>query len=334
MSLISVIVPVYNTEKYIHRCIDSILTQTFNDFELILVDDGSPDNCGAICDEYAAKDSRVVVIHQQNGGLSAARNAGIDWAFANSDSQWLTFIDSDDWVHENYLKCLYDAATKHNVLLAQCGSQDVCSMDDIIFCSEEPVSGLTTPSQLYLADDGAVVAMRKLIKKKLMATIRFPLRKIHEDEYVTYRIVFATDKVAVVENADYYYYCLSPNSIMRAAYSIKHLDVIQAYENQLSFFESLELHDMERYVARRFVENIAHQYKQCQLIEFENKKKTLNELQNKLARLIIQYHRKAEISITSHPHAFEVAFPKMMYLYWMCKGITNKIKRGRNNASN
>ena len=86
MPMISVIVPVYRVEKYIHRCVDSILAQTYDDFELILVDDGSPDNCGAICDEYAAKDNRVVVIHQENGGLSAARNAGIDWAFAKSDS--------------------------------------------------------------------------------------------------------------------------------------------------------------------------------------------------------------------------------------------------------
>ena len=103
MPIISVIVSVYKVEPYIRQCVDSILAQTFTDFELILVDDGSPDNCGAICDEYAAQDCRVRVIHQENGGLSAARNAGIDWAFANSDSQWLAFVDSDDWVHPDYL---------------------------------------------------------------------------------------------------------------------------------------------------------------------------------------------------------------------------------------
>ena len=107
---VSVIVPVYKVEAYLHRCVDSVLNQSFSDFELILVDDGSPDNCGAICDEYAQKDSRVHVIHKTNGGLSDARNAGIDWAFANSDSQWLTFIDSDDWVHRDYLKLLLGAA--------------------------------------------------------------------------------------------------------------------------------------------------------------------------------------------------------------------------------
>ena len=87
MPTISVIVPVYKVEKYIHRCVDSILGQSYADFELILVDDGSPDNSGAICDDYAAKDSRVRVIHKENGGLSAARNTGIDWVFDHSDSQ-------------------------------------------------------------------------------------------------------------------------------------------------------------------------------------------------------------------------------------------------------
>ena len=121
MPAISVIVPVYKVEKYIHRCVDSILGQTFTDYELILVDDGSPDNCGAICDEYAVKDSRIVVIHQENGGLSAARNTGIDWSFANSDSRWLTFIDSDDWVHPEYLQRLLAAAVEHNVSVSICG---------------------------------------------------------------------------------------------------------------------------------------------------------------------------------------------------------------------
>ena len=112
MPMISVVVPVYKVEHYLHRCVDSILNQSYSDFELILVDDGSPDNCGMICDEYAAKDARIHVIHQQNGGLSAARNTGIDWLCENSDSKWLTFIDSDDWIHKDYLKILLEQAIK------------------------------------------------------------------------------------------------------------------------------------------------------------------------------------------------------------------------------
>ena len=104
---ISVIVPVYKVENFIHRCVDSILCQSFQDFELILVDDGSPDSCGIICDAYARQDSRIHVIHQKNGGLSAARNSGIDWVLANSDSHWLSFVDSDDWVHPDFLKAVF-----------------------------------------------------------------------------------------------------------------------------------------------------------------------------------------------------------------------------------
>ena len=118
MPQISVIVPVYKVEDCLNRCVDSILKQSFSDFELILIDDGSPDQCGAICDEYAKKDNRIVVIHQNNGGLSAARNAGIDWAFANSQSEWLTFIDSDDWVHPEYLERLLNAAITQNVSIS------------------------------------------------------------------------------------------------------------------------------------------------------------------------------------------------------------------------
>jgi glycosyltransferase involved in cell wall biosynthesis len=102
--MISIIVPIYKAEKYIHRCIDSILAQSYTDFELLLIDDGSPDNCGAICDEYAAKDSRVRVLHKENGGVSSARNLGLD----NAQGEWITFIDSDDWVESEFLDKLIE----------------------------------------------------------------------------------------------------------------------------------------------------------------------------------------------------------------------------------
>ena len=281
MPEISVIVPVYKVEKYIHRCIDSILNQTFSDFELILVDDGSPDNCGTICDQYAAKDSRVVVIHQENGGLSAARNAGIDWAFANSDSEWLSFIDSDDWVHQDYLKCLYDAVKIQAVLLAQCGSQDIHSESEIRMCEGKTVSRIVSPADLYLSP-GAVVAMRKLIHKSLIGSLRYPLNKLHEDEYTTYKFVFAANRVAVVDNADFYYYFLRPDSIMRAEYTPKHLVVMQAYEEQLCYFREHALREMELFVASCYIRNISEQYRKCRDLDFERREEVLPVLKKKL----------------------------------------------------
>ena len=124
MPEISVIVPVYKVEQFIHRCVDSILLQSFYDFELILVDDGSPDQCGAICDAYAAADNRIHVIHQKNGGLSAARNTGIDYVMANSKSHWLTFVDSDDWLHPQTLEVLLKAAEENNSRVSVCGYRE------------------------------------------------------------------------------------------------------------------------------------------------------------------------------------------------------------------
>ena len=108
--LISIIVPIYNVEKYIKKCIDSIINQTYTNLEIILVDDGSPDNCGKICDKYKEKDDRIKVIHKKNGGLSDARNAGIDIA----TGEYITFIDSDDYVAENYIEVLYNLCKEQN----------------------------------------------------------------------------------------------------------------------------------------------------------------------------------------------------------------------------
>ena len=156
MSLISIIIPVYKVEKYIHRCVDSILAQTFTDFELILVDDGSPDNCGKICDEYAEKDSRIVVIHQENGGLSAARNAGLDWVFEHSDSQWISFVDSDDYVYPHYLEKLYQAVVENNTNISMCNF--VNFSDSVPECSlnekeSRIISGLEACNKIYNNDN-------------------------------------------------------------------------------------------------------------------------------------------------------------------------------------
>ena len=137
MPSISVIVPIYKVEQYLSRCIDSILSQSFKDFELILVDDGSPDNCGTICDNYAARDSRITVIHKANEKLCAARNSGMDIA----QGDWLAFIDSDDWIHKDYLQLLYNGAEDNtDVVICDCFITDKetetdCDPDTVHFRS-------------------------------------------------------------------------------------------------------------------------------------------------------------------------------------------------------
>ena len=252
MPKVSVIVPVYKVEAYLHRCVDSVLNQSFSDFELILVDDGSPDNCGAICDEYAQKDSRVHVIHKTNGGLSDARNAGIDWAFANSDSQWLTFIDSDDWIHRDYLKLLLGAAEENHTHEAVCGAfwtNEYCPDQEIPNVNALVLDVQTAFVQHYSKCNSA---WAKIFRKELFETLRFPKGKLYEDSFVTHIPLFQGERVAVLE-AQLYYYYYNPTSITRSQWSDRKLDAIEAHELRLAFlqehgYEKAMLREKEIYV--------------------------------------------------------------------------------------
>lgn len=234
MPQISVIVPVYKVEQFLDRCVDSILSQSFTDFELILVDDGSPDGCGAICDDYARRDSRVCVIHQQNGGLSAARNTGLDWVYANSDSQWIAFVDSDDWVHPDYLRCLYRAVTEHNCRIGACGyfrtsgeafpafseGNPQCLSAEAYYCGE------------WMYQPSTAVAWNKLYHRSLMETLRYPKGKLHEDEFTTYRAVYAGETAAVWDLPLYAYY-QNPQGIMLSKWNPKRLHIVEAFVQQI-----------------------------------------------------------------------------------------------------
>lgn len=235
MPQISVIIPVYKVESYLHRCVDSILSQTYTDFELILVDDGSPDNCGIICDEYAAKDNRVVVIHQKNGGLSAARNAGIDWAFANSDSEWITFIDSDDWINRDFLRTLYESCINNHVDISMCYYEKTTGISEVIQ-NENIRSSNTTPEWIWRNHRVmSTIACCKLYRKILFHNIRFSVGVIHEDEYTTYRVLFKCENIAVIENKMYYYYT-NPASVMNQEWSEANLHQVYAFREQIIFF--------------------------------------------------------------------------------------------------
>ena len=240
MPKISVIVPVYKVEPYLHRCVDSIVNQTFIDFELILVDDGSPDNCGKICDEYAEKDNRVIVIHKKNGGLSDARNAGIDWAFANSDSEWLTFIDSDDWVHKNYLELLYEAAIKNNVKISSCEHITTNSKFEDVEIQDYSID-IDHPENLLVkrfsfCQYNFSVAWARLYKKELFKNIRYPFGKLHEDEFVTHKLIYCCETIAVLK-VPLYYYFQNNNGIMASPINpIKMNDRFESVRIQIAFF--------------------------------------------------------------------------------------------------
>lgn len=239
--LISLIIPIYKVEDYLSRCIDSILRQTYVNLEVILVDDGSPDSCGQICDEYARKDARIRVIHKKNGGLSDARNAALDIA----QGEYITFIDSDDWINIEYVKKLYELISNTNSDIAVCNfirtSEEKLSYSDFkeeihVFSNLEALEQLT--GKFY---EQLVIACGKLYKKGLFKTIRFPVGKLHEDEFITYKLIYKAKKI-VLTTAQLLYYWQREDSIMGASSSLKsRFHAIEALKERAIFLEEIGL---------------------------------------------------------------------------------------------
>ena len=225
---ISVIVPVYKVEPYLRQCVDSILSQTYVNLEIILVDDGSPDNCGDICDEYSKKDNRVIVIHKENGGLSDARNVGIEI----STGECLTFIDSDDWVEIDMIELLHNNLTKHNADISICGFYNAYvnknipryeNRDLFLLNSEQAVC------ECFISGKITTVACIKLYKKHIFNSVRYPIGKRYEDYFVIIDVLSEADKI-VVDTVAKYYYRMRKGSIMHEAFNSKNMDVIEAVE--------------------------------------------------------------------------------------------------------
>lgn len=321
MATISVIVPVYNVEPYLNRCIDSILTQSFADFELILVDDGSPDNCPAICDGYAKTDNRIHVIHQKNGGLSAARNAGLDRAFANSNSEWITFIDSDDWVHRDYLKLLYDACVECDAKISVCGSYGTDSIvvpdDDYLGKAEK-----WTVEQFWLEKLlNATVSCLKLYHKSFFESIRFPVGKLHEDEATTYKILFTQNEIAVVPYPLYYYFH-NPNSICNSEWTEKKFDLLLTLEEQIDFFDKNGYRSCAKRGVYSYVD-ASEKYYDLYLKRMNCSKKEIDAFQKKCNNFIKKYKRLG-MNIRRFSRFYELTYPKRSYLYWQFEGIKSK----------
>jgi len=240
LELISIIVPIYNVEKHLSKCVDSILNQTYKNLEIILVDDGSPDDCGAICDEYAKMDERVRVIHKKNGGLSDARNAGIEVA----RGEYIGFVDSDDYINRRMYESMYNQVKKDGSDMAICNLLSVDENGDLIgennadmpvidgvFTKEQIFAQLCIPKYWYY-----VTAWNKLYKKELLSEIRFPVGKLHEDEFVAHHIIGKCKKISCISKPFYFYVCRS-GSIMNSNYNIKRLDSAEAYLDRARYMK-------------------------------------------------------------------------------------------------
>lgn len=247
--LISVIVPVYKVEPYLRKCVDSILAQTYRNLEVILVDDGSPDGCPAICDEYAVKDSRVKVIHKDNGGLSDARNAGMDVA----SGDYLMFVDSDDWIEENSIEALLSAAQKYDAQITiggtrrvEDGTFKVLKSDEIGDSSEIVITGTQAMKSFF---ENGCAAWGRLYRRETHDGIKFPVGEINEDEAIVLALLDRCHTVVQISSVIYNYRC-RPESITTSTFTEKKL---AWYRHCVDNLEWIRIHhpELEPLAAKR-----------------------------------------------------------------------------------
>lgn len=288
MDLISVIVPIYQVEKYLGSCVESIVSQTYRNLEIILVDDGSPDNCPAICDQWAEKDDRIRVIHKNNGGLSDARNAGLELA----TGEYIAFVDSDDWINEHYIEYLYEAIRQTDADLAACDISIVLEGKEVQTISRKmPVPVINTPeealSTLLIGRGYRAVVWNKLYKRKLLCGETFEVGKLHEDEFFSYRIYDKCTKLTYID-LPLYNYLQREGSIM-ATYSVRHLDSLEAYSRRLILLQRNypKLYEKDKFI---FCVSCFNQYCDALGKKFEGQKDALN--------IIKTYRRKVHFSFS------------------------------------
>lgn len=234
--LISVIVPVYGVEAYLDRCVESIVSQLYPKLEIILVDDGSPDSCPAMCDAWAARDSRIKVIHKTNGGLSDARNAG----FQIATGDYISFVDSDDWIEPEFISALYNALLENRAEIAECGTIYVAETGEHIRIrrtpAQNPLDRIEALRKLVLEDGVYQTVWNKLYKRSVVDGIPFPKGKYNEDDFWTYQVFDRIETLALVERP-LYNYLQRGNSIMGSSYSLKRLDGLEARFDRMLYLQ-------------------------------------------------------------------------------------------------
>ena len=277
--LISVIVPVYKVEKYLDRCVESIVDQTYKNLEIILVDDGSPDNCPAMCDAWAAKDNRVRVIHKENGGLSSARNAGLYLM----SGMYVSFVDSDDYIDSNMIADLYSTINGYDSAFVFCGAQweqdSYCIIDlpgSKSYCSWQDF-------MLELSTNRGVCycsVCNKLYSSSLWNNLQFPEGKIHEDEAVALGIAIKSSHIFAIDKACYHY-VQHDDSIMHVDVGLNSLDIFDTLYNRMNYFLEHGEQDLADATALQFLVCTKKLYVQSYL---QNKESIHFEMRRRLKK--------------------------------------------------
>lgn len=312
--LVSVIIPIYNVEKYLKKSVKSVIDQTYSNLEIILVDDGSKDSCYKLCEELKKEDKRIIVIHKENGGLSDARNRGIDVA----KGKYLFFLDSDDYIEKNTIKILYDTLKTDGT--------DMVVFDFIkIFDTGEIIQENTTINAHDIIDANVLLkgivqdknwryvpAWNKLYKREIWTSLRFPKGKLHEDEFVIHKILDKCERVSIIPNKLLYYVQRS-GSIMNNISDKNRIHITLAFVERTNFY--LE-HGMENEASKMFLNTIdRYIYKIGLSDKVEN-----SELKHEIKKLYKKINKK-NIGLKSNIKVFLVIyFEKIFNLYYFLKG--------------
>lgn len=280
--LISVIIPVYNVEKYLRRCVESVLRQTHKEIEIFLIDDGSTDNSGKICDELEKEDNRIKTVHISNGGAARARNIGLDRA----TGEYISFIDSDDWILPMFLENLLQLCLENNADISKCEVIDVKSEQDIIPNIVEKKNKIYSPleilNQIYIDRKLFNVAiMNKLYKKTIFEKIRFEEGIINEDEEILCKIIMKANKI-VITNEIMYCYFLSDKSVTRSNFRKQNLDIMKCFDSRIQQLQGQEYNDVLQQTYADYMKILGQLYYKVYTYEWKDKNKYLDEIKEKI----------------------------------------------------
>lgn len=323
MPEISVIVPVYRAEAYLADCVQSIFNQTFSDWELLLVDDGSPDGCGALCDGFAAREPRVQVIHQHNQGQAAARNHGLERA----RGAWICFVDSDDLIHPQMLQQLYQAARESGAAMSMCQMLQAEHLPED-FCRDRDGAyhcyAMDEQTLLELYDQDAYpawVACAKLIRREVVQTHLFQPGRVYEDNEAVCHWVVAAEKLAWLPDA-LYFYRTNPDSTTNRRFSLKRLDYLWALEQIIRFYGSVGYAQLRSRFLDRYVDaagSVAWGVRQ----DPENRYR-LGRVRRRWRRFL----RAEQAVLTRQQKEFllEAGHPRLIGLYWPIAGAWRTVQ--------
>ncbi len=326
MPTISIIVPIYNVEKYLSRCIESIFAQSFVDFELILVDDGSSDRSGELCDEYAAKDSRIVVLHQENSGQAAARNKALDIA----KGDYIAFVDSDDRIHPQYLEVLYQNVIEAGADISICSYQKENEgelLADEAICDDRNIwngrdflrhSVLDSIGKHWLLWD-------KLFAKKCFDNARLPEGRIFEDNATVYKLIYKADMVVDCD-CKLYYYFQRAGSTVNQTFRLKQLDYLTVCEEMIDFFAQHDEEDMKRHMEKSYFHEMVRLYPAVCSMKPPNKE-AKSQIKHKLLSQKKVIEGYEPVCIKTYPRYYEVMYPRLMKVYWTFKGLLGKFTK-------